>query len=613
MMSTLRFCSGLYKSGKTRTIQQALVWAYVWAWMVVCGVGGDCPKVCECKWKDGKETVSCISAEFTEIPRKLDPSTQVLDLKHNDLQVLSRDAFVESNLVNLQKLWLNYCNIKHLDRGAFNMLANLVELDLSNNLLNAVPTAALIDISGLRVLRLASNGLTAIPADAFAPTPDLVHLDLSQNRIQRVDPKAFRCLSMLEILKLSSNLLVHLLQELLVPLRALHGLNLNDNPWNCDCNLRPLRQWMMDHKISGVVPPSCSRPERLSGRSWKTLTLDEFVCVPQITAVTPRVLADPGDNVSLVCRVETDMKASVTWLIGEQPLQGRGEAWRYRVMEIVTSNRTAFYSNLTIVKVTRKDQGSYGCIAENKAGRSESNLTLEVANVITEKPLVSIDKAYMTGGLLSGLGFLVTILLLVSCIIHRRDRVRRFRRQEEDREGRVMEAPKGSSKASPHAQASQVRKPSQYNVIPSRKEAEIPPVHPLQADHSWSAEDTVNGGYPRSNYIENGRYDDPSTDRYRDETLEELMEQQRRSPSAISYVELPSTEVSRRRSDLGDKESLKNLEFETDILRRECSPTGSVVSVVSNGYLTDMLNLPYSRWQDHQGFQSKDLNGIARK
>lgn len=592
---------------------------------VLCGAAGECPKVCECKWKDGKETVTCIAAEFIDIPRQLDPSTQVLDLQHNNLQVLPRDAFVDTGLVNLQKLWLSHCKIKHLDRGAFNMLDNLVDLDLSHNLLRVVPTAALIDIPGLRELSLANNELAAIPADAFAPTADLVSLDLSSNRIRSINPNAFRCLATLEILKLSSNLLVYLMKDLLVPLKALHGLNLNDNPWTCDCRLRPMRQWMLDHKINSVTAPSCARPKRVSGVSWEFLELDEFVCEPHVSAVTDQIEADTDDKASLVCRVDSDVEVSVSWLFRQEPLQPLRKSTRYRILKHLGADQSYVMSNLTIKRVQPRDQGTYTCVAENKAGRSEANLTLQVAREETEVSLVYMDKKYMTGSLLSGLGVLVTILLLVSCIVHRRQRLRRFRRQEEDREMRSVNATcavAASATANatttpapvtPRPPATHQRKPSDYLVIPSG-ESDAPPLHPMQRDQAWLQPEAVNGGYTRSGYLENGRYDISSLERYREDVLEDMRGHQR-SPSTISYVELPSTELPRRHSALTDKESLMNLEFETDILRRECSPTGSVVSVVSNGQLEDLLGLPYPapRRDNIQSLHPPDINNIARK
>ncbi|MPC64008.1 Leucine-rich repeat-containing protein 4C [Portunus trituberculatus] len=626
MMSTLRSCSGLRQSGKRRKIQ-ALVWVLLWL-CVLRGTAGECPKVCECKWRDGKETVTCIGTDFTNIPRQLDPSTQVLDLQHSNLQVLPRDAFADSDLVNLQKLWLNHCKITHLERGAFNMLDNLVDLDMSKNLLRVVPTAALIDIPGLRELSLAHNDLSTIPADAFAPIPDLVTLDLSNNRIRSINPKAFRCLATLEVLKLSGNLLVYLMQDLLVPLKALHGLNLNNNPWTCDCRLRPMRQWMLDHKITSVTAPTCGKPKRVSGTSWKFLELDEFVCEPHVSAVTEYLEADEDDSVSLVCRVDADVEVSVSWLFREKPLGTQRKSSRYRLEKQMIANQSAVISNLTIMRAEPRDQGTYTCVAENKAGRSEAHLTLQVEREETEGSLVYVDKKYMTGSLLSGLGVLVTILLLVSCIVHRRQRVRRFRRQEEDREMRGVNATcamqhqtqaataNATTIPAPVTQrpsATQQRKPSDYLIIPSG-ESDAPPLHPLQRDHAWLQPEAVNGGYTRSGYLENGRYDNSSLERYREDVLEDMRGHQR-SPSTISYVELPSTELPRRHSTLTDKESLMNLEFETDILRRECSPTGSVVSVVSNGQLEDLLGLPYPapRREARQSLHPQDINNIARK
>jgi len=48
----------------------------------MCQVSEECPAVCECKWKSGKESVICANAKtkLTEIPSGLDPGTQVSKL-----------------------------------------------------------------------------------------------------------------------------------------------------------------------------------------------------------------------------------------------------------------------------------------------------------------------------------------------------------------------------------------------------------------------------------------------------------------------------------------------------------------------------------------------------
>lgn len=388
------------------------------SWVAVSPSLSSCPAVCQCKWRDGKETVTCHDADFIDIPKGLDSSTQVLDLKKNRLTILPKGAFIDTGLVNLQKVWMNYCKLRLLEKGAFEKLANLVELDLSDNYLNDVPYAALSDISGLRNLYLARNNLGSLPASIFTSVPSLVRLDLSYNNISSINTHSFRSLSRLEVLKLSGNILNTLSVNVLKPLVALHGLHVDNNPWHCDCHLRLLRQWLLKRNVAASVPPNCASPNRLKGRGWQTLGEDEFVCVPLVTAVAQRVLAAHGDNVSLACRVETDPNAAVTWLVDDRPVINTSAQTdhRYRVLELVAPKRDARVSNLTIAGAAAQDQGIYRCVAENKAGRVETNLTLKVSQRIKETALIALDNVFVTGALFGSIAF-IFIISFVSCAI----------------------------------------------------------------------------------------------------------------------------------------------------------------------------------------------------
>src|SRR6218665_1489986 len=60
-------------------------------------------------------------------------------------------------------------------------------------------------------------------------------------------------------------------------------LTLQHNPWQCDCGLRTLREWIEQRDISITITPNCSTPDRLRGRFWSELELDsEFACPPRL-------------------------------------------------------------------------------------------------------------------------------------------------------------------------------------------------------------------------------------------------------------------------------------------------------------------------------------------
>lgn len=576
-----------------KSLRWAWLWAWVWAW-VVCGTGGECPKPCQCKWRDGKETVSCPDAEFIDIPRGLDPSTQVLDLKKNNLQILPRDAFVDTGLVNLQKVWLNFCNLKHMDSGAFNKLANLVELDLSHNLLRAVPSEALKDVPGLRDLRLAYNNLETLLDAAFTPTPDLVRLDLSFNQISSANERAFRGLTRLEVLKLSGNLFTTLHASVVLPLVAIHELHLDGNRWHCDCALRPLREWMVERNVAFSEPPSCVRPNRLQDHHWQTLTLDEFVCVPKVTAVAPRVLAAHGENVSLACRVETDIDAAVTWLLGDRPLQNGSESQRYRVLELVSPNHATRFSNLTIAGAAPRDQGTYRCVAENKAGTVETNLTLQVSNEIAEVRLVTMDRVFVTGGLLSVVAVMVVILfLLVVLLFRRRQRGRRRGPETENK----TETPQSSQG---HASNSNESHPklADYHIVPTNDIDEPSPL-PTHSDKSWMLRDASVDDFPSTKELEKSNLYAESDQRRLQKPLPDRNGKQT-SPSTVSYVEIPKSELAVSQ-DGGVEERLhwkeQGFDGKEGLLRKGCSQMGSQLSMGSGGHYPDLLDLPYTQQQ----------------
>lgn len=546
----------------------------------VTRITASCPAVCQCKWRDGKETVSCHDADFIDIPKGLDASTQVLDLKNNRLTILPSGAFIDTGLVNLQKVWMSRCNLRLLEKGAFEKLANLIELDLSNNHLNAVPYAALSDISGLRNLNLAGNNLGPLTASIFTSVPSLVRLDLSNNNISSIHTHSFRSLSRLELLKLSGNILNTLSVNVLKPLVALHGLHVDNNPWHCDCHLRLLRKWLLQRNVAASVPPNCASPSRLKGRRWQTLGEDEFVCVPHVTAVAQRVLAAHGDNVSLACRIETDPNAAVTWLLDDRLVINTSAQTdhRYRVLELVAPKSDSRVSNLTIAGAAVQDQGIYICVAENKAGRVETNLTLKISHRIKETALIALDKIFVTGALFGSIAFIFIISVISCAILYGRNKRTRM----------PVKVVSSTNQSSP-----QLSLREQDNQLSNRKNAEFDYHVVPTSDSSKKLKSNVNNSKINNR---NGGGGDQIIIEKIDITSSNLVSADKSSRNnnlglkgiskTVPYVDMP-------RSECGETDPLlKEIYRETSFMRSTGLTSSQTSLVGPNSPFPDLLDLP---------------------
>ena len=93
--------------------------ALLLAALCVHALHAHCPRLCDCKWKGGKESVLCPSANLTGLPAQLDAGTQLLDLTDNPLVAIRKDAFAAAGLLNLQKIFVAKCRLKNIDRHAF--------------------------------------------------------------------------------------------------------------------------------------------------------------------------------------------------------------------------------------------------------------------------------------------------------------------------------------------------------------------------------------------------------------------------------------------------------------------------------------------------------------
>ncbi|XP_052744563.1 insulin-like growth factor-binding protein complex acid labile subunit [Bicyclus anynana] len=246
--------------------------------LVTADFTADCPVECKCGWYKGSKQADCSHSVFHDIPNNLSPETQILDLTANDLNKIKRHAFREAGLINLKKLILSECKLTSIDENALTNLQILIVIDLSKNELKTLPTEIFKETPKIRWILLNDNQIEKLEDGLFNNLPGLYKVDLSNNHITQIGMETFLNVPKLERLKLNNNKLEQLEKDKLNALTSIYlVLDVHDNPWRCDCNLKPLVNWVIGERFS-ATPISCSEPPLVQGKLWSELESSDFAC-----------------------------------------------------------------------------------------------------------------------------------------------------------------------------------------------------------------------------------------------------------------------------------------------------------------------------------------------
>lgn len=107
-------------------------------------------------------------------------------------------------------------------------------------------------------------------------------LDLAGCQLESVDQRAFVHLVALESLNLKQNKLRRLSETSFMNFAHLKSLDLDGNPWKCDCDLRGFRDWFMASRVRSESLV-CTEPPHLIDVSWESLASAQFACAPSVT------------------------------------------------------------------------------------------------------------------------------------------------------------------------------------------------------------------------------------------------------------------------------------------------------------------------------------------
>uniref|UniRef100_UPI001EAEDCB2 slit homolog 2 protein-like n=1 Tax=Oncorhynchus gorbuscha TaxID=8017 RepID=UPI001EAEDCB2 len=225
-------------------------------------LGGDCfadlacPEKCRCEGT----TVDCSNQKLTKIPEHIPQYTQDLRLNNNEFSVLEATGFFK-RLPQLKKINLSNNRISDIEEGTFEGATGVNELILTSNRLENIQQGMLQGLNGLRTLMLRSN------------------------RIRCVSNSSFVGLSSVRLLSLYDNLITSMTQGAFDTLHAVHTepagqslhLNLLANPFNCNCHLAWLGDWLRRKRIV-TGNPRCQNPYFLKEIPIQDVAAQDFTC-----------------------------------------------------------------------------------------------------------------------------------------------------------------------------------------------------------------------------------------------------------------------------------------------------------------------------------------------
>ncbi|KAI2642989.1 hypothetical protein H4Q32_028902 [Labeo rohita] len=156
-------------------------------------------------------------------------------------------------------------------------LVRFLHRNLSNNKITEIEDGAFDGASSVAELHLTANHLVSIRGGMFRGMDGLRMLMLRNNRIRCVHNSSFSGLQNVRLLSLYDNQLTTIMPGAFDTLPNLSTLNLLANPFNCDCRLSWLGEWLRSRQIV-TGNPRCQNPAFLREIPLQDVAKPDFVC-----------------------------------------------------------------------------------------------------------------------------------------------------------------------------------------------------------------------------------------------------------------------------------------------------------------------------------------------
>ncbi|XP_043913565.1 SLIT and NTRK-like protein 2 [Protopterus annectens] len=234
-----------------------------------------CKSRCLCEEKENMLNINCENKGFTSTNLLQPPQTRIyqLFLNGNLFTNLFQNEFV--NYSNAVTLHLGNNELQDIRTGAFNGLKILKRLHLNNNKLEILREDTFLGLENLEYLQADYNYISTIETGAFSKLNKLKVLILNDNLLPSLPTNVFRFV-LLTHLDLRGNRLKMLpFAGVLEHIGGIMEIQLEENPWNCTCDLLPLKAWLDTISVF-VGEIVCETPFRLHGKDVTQMTRQDL-------------------------------------------------------------------------------------------------------------------------------------------------------------------------------------------------------------------------------------------------------------------------------------------------------------------------------------------------
>ncbi|KAG8452212.1 hypothetical protein GDO86_004129 [Hymenochirus boettgeri] len=239
--------------------------------------GEICDNSCPCEERDGILTVNCENRGIISLSEISPPrfSLYHLLLYGNLLNRLHLNDFV--NYTGASILHLGNNDIQDIEIGAFNGLQGLKRLHLNNNKLEILKNDTFVGLHSLEYLQVDYNFILSIEPSTFSRLHSLQVLILNDNLLSTLPTHLFRFVPLTHLDLRGNRLKVLPYTGLLEHMDKVVELQLEENPWNCSCELIALKDWLYSISYSALVGDVvCETPFRLYGRDLDEISKQEL-------------------------------------------------------------------------------------------------------------------------------------------------------------------------------------------------------------------------------------------------------------------------------------------------------------------------------------------------